>query len=183
MGCSTDEWGGWLIWVWKQSSVEEALSKNSSNTSCKRQEANGFSICRYLRMQACSRDLEMTAHFSFAISQVRYEDNRLITRLYATRQTPDVTLEESQTEIVSCFVCSFGSHCQDLKIKTSGAPVAFYEPFSRYLYTSPLCSDETPFGDSFCGYCLFVFGMSAIWSVCIFFFFSVQHAFYCCNPS
>lgn len=46
MNCSMDKRERWLIWVWKQCSVDEVLAK----TSCTQREANGFSICKYLRM-------------------------------------------------------------------------------------------------------------------------------------
>lgn len=166
MGSTTDKREGWLIWVWKQSSVDEALSNNASNTSCKQQETNGFSICKYLRMQACSRDLEMMGHFSFATSQVRYEDN------WAVCHKADPQHYSRRIENRKLFVVLFAAlevTVSRSRSKAQGLPWLFMKYLSDNM--SPFCSDETPFGDSFCGYCLFIFGMSAIWSICLYFFF------------
>lgn len=183
MGSTTDKWKGWLMWVCKQSSVDEALSNNASNTSCKRQEANGFSICKYLRMQACSRDLEMTAHFSFATSQVRYEDNRVITGLYATRQTPNITLEESKTGNCLLFCLQLWKSLwadQDQKLRCSrGFLWNIYQITCHHsVQMKPLL--ETPSVDiAFLSLECLLFGPS----VCIFFFsVSIRHTFFWCNP-
>lgn len=103
-------------------------------------------------------------------SDIKY--NRLITGMYATRQTPNVTLEESKTAIVSWFVCSFGSHCQEIKIKSSH----LCETRHHSVQMKPLL--ETPSADiAFLSLECLLFGLSVfffLWAFGMLFIDAVQ---------